>query len=91
MGKAGKITLAIAAVGGFVAGILLAPKSGKETREEIKAKANAKKAEAHDKFDQVKDAAKRTGKQVEDLADDAKDRAAKIADDAKKTAENLKK
>lgn len=40
-GAAGKIVLgtAIAAAAGYVAGILTAPKSGKETREDIKEKA----------------------------------------------------
>ena len=42
------VKLAVAAVGGFVAGILLAPKSGKETREELKLKADeAKKKATH--------------------------------------------
>jgi len=37
MSKAAKV--AIAAAAGFVAGILLAPKSGKETRKDLKDKA----------------------------------------------------
>lgn len=37
---------AIAAVGGFIAGILTAPKSGKETRQDIKENANKGLAEA---------------------------------------------
>ena len=41
-GAAGKIVVgtALAAAAGYVAGILTAPKSGKETREDIKVKAN---------------------------------------------------
>lgn len=41
-GIAGKIAIgtALAAAAGYVAGLLTAPKSGKETREDIKVKAN---------------------------------------------------
>ena len=49
--------LAVAAVGGFVAGILLAPKSGKETRADIKAKADELKAKSESKVDEFKKAA----------------------------------
>ena len=45
--------LAVAAVGGFVAGILLAPKSGKETRDELKAKAEEAKKNAIKKADEL--------------------------------------
>ena len=40
------IKLVLAAAGGFVAGVLLAPKSGKETREDLKAKAEEAKKKA---------------------------------------------
>lgn len=49
-------TVAAAAIG-FAAGILLAPKSGKETREDIKVKADEAKAKARTKADQAKEAA----------------------------------
>lgn len=66
MGKIGKI--AIAATAGFVAGILLAPKSGKETREEIKVKANEAKGRAKEKARQVKSAALEAGETLKDSA-----------------------
>lgn len=41
----------IAAAAGFAAGILLAPKSGEETRKEIRAKALETKSQLNDKAD----------------------------------------
>lgn len=48
MGKSGKIAVSaiIAATAGYVAGILTAPKSGKETRKDIQDKALKAKREA---------------------------------------------
>ena len=48
------IKLAFAATAGFVAGILLAPKSGKETRADIKTKANELKDKAEAEVDKAK-------------------------------------
>lgn len=48
----------IAAAAGFAAGILLAPKSGKETREDIKAKALDAKGVAEEKADEAKEVLK---------------------------------
>lgn len=56
MSKALNSLLAVAA--GFAAGILLAPKSGKETREDIKAKALETKDRAGEKADEAKDVLK---------------------------------
>ena len=59
MGKTfGKI--AIAGALGYVAGLLFAPKSGKETRAEIKRKADETKVKADIKLEQVKICQKRT-------------------------------
>src|SRR5690606_30628232 len=46
----------VAAAAGFAAGILLAPKSGKETREEIKEKAREAKGRMDEKASEVADA-----------------------------------
>src|SRR5579862_4647604 len=65
------IGAAIAAVAGYVAGILTAPKSGKETRADIKNKADAAAAEAerrlkgmHTELTQLLDQAKSTSSKL---------------------------
>ena len=55
MSKTTNVILAAAA--GFIAGILLAPKSGKETRQQLKDKAQDAQGRANDKAEQVKGAA----------------------------------
>ena len=52
---AGKLVIgtALAAAAGYVAGVLTAPKSGKETREDIKAKANETYAAAEKQLKQL--------------------------------------
>lgn len=67
----------IAAAAGFAAGILLAPKSGKETREDIKAKALDAKGEAE--------------KQADRAVDVLKDSAAKAEAEARGMAKSVKK
>lgn len=73
--KAAKV--AIAALAGFTAGILLAPKSGKETRADIKQKAEEAKDKASEKSHQVKGAMKDGYKSVRTgaghVADEVKD------------------
>jgi len=59
MSKATNVIAAAAA--GFVAGILLAPKSGVETRKDIKNKALEAKGYAGDRAQQVKAAAREAG------------------------------
>ena len=71
------INVIAAAATGFVAGILLAPKSGKETREELKVKARETKGQ----LDQKKDEA------VEVL----KEGAAKAETEARGMAKSVKK
>lgn len=91
-----------AAIAGAVAGLLLAPKSGKETREDLKVKAlDAKKKAAH-KADLVKDVTKenaaevketmrRAAKEAAELGEEAKLRASRVAEDAKRTAAQVDK
>ena len=72
----GKIALGalIGAAAGFVAGILTAPKSGKETREDIKNVANDAKDKAVKKAGEVR-------RKAGDVAEKAVDRAGKVAGD----------
>jgi gas vesicle protein len=59
------------AAGGFLAGILMAPKSGKETRADLKVKAEEAKKKAMKKADELKDVAddsKRSLKKSADVA-----------------------
>ncbi len=82
------------AAAGFAAGVLLAPKSGKDTRTDIKNKTDEAKKYAADKTEEVKasvkrgvEAAKKGAKHVSedaaDLADKAKVRAERVAKEAK--------
>ena len=77
------ITTVAAVAAGFAAGILSAPKSGKETRKDIKKKANAFKVEADKKAKQGKAAAK-------DSFDSVKNGAQKVGDTAVETARDVK-
>ena len=69
----------IGVAAGFVAGVLTAPKSGKETRDELKQKANLKKDEAVAKGKEVR------GK-AGDVAEDVLTKAEKVAGE---TADNI--
>jgi gas vesicle protein len=64
MSRLGKVV--IAAVVGLAAGVLLAPKSGKETREDLKKKAMHAKKYANEKAQKAKMAAKEAGKTIAD-------------------------
>lgn len=71
-----------AAVVGFAAGILTAPKSGKETREDLKKKTEEFKSEAEKRTEQAKLAAK-------DSAESIKAGAQKVTDTAVKTVKDV--
>lgn len=64
----------IGAAAGVVAGILSAPKSGKETRADLKRRANELKAEADQKVKQTASGAGRKGAEIKDQAEDLKER-----------------
>lgn len=73
-----------AAVAGVAAGILLAPKAGKETREDIKNKAaevvDTTKEVVQDKAEHVKEAAVHVAEEIGDVIKEAKNkRSAKAA------------
>ena len=72
-----------AAAAGVVAGILVAPKSGKETREDLRKKAEEMGKTAQKRADQAKLAAK-------DSAESIKEGAHKVSDAAVVTARGVK-
>lgn len=78
MAGSGKFALG-AVIGGLVGaaiGVLTAPKSGKETRDELKVKAGSAKQGALNKADEI-------GEEVSKRARDARTRAEQVADEAK--------
>jgi len=77
------LTVLGAAAAGFAAGILTAPKSGKETRADLKKKAEEAKKTAEQKAKQAKAAAKESAKTV-------KAGAQKVGDAAVETAQGVK-
>ncbi len=83
-GKKFGLGIIIGAVAGVVTGLLTAPKSGKETREDIKNKAGEIKGSAERK---LKEAHKELGK----LSDEAKAKAKELQGKAKEEAEELGK
>ncbi len=78
MKKSGKVAIStiIAAVAGYVTGILTAPKSGKETRDDIQKTALKTKKDLENK---VKD----LNSELTDLIDNAKSKVKSIEKDAK--------
>ena len=76
------VAVGLAAAAGYVTGILTAPKSGKETREDIKNAAVMGKGEAEK---QLKKAASELG----DMIDQAKKRGAELGDKANKERNEL--
>ena len=98
MGKI--LSVAALTVGAFVAGLLLAPKSGKETRQDIKDKmdeyrskadagvAEVKKGAHHVKDELVKSAETLKGV-ADDAADDAKHIAGRVKDEVTHRGKNI--
>ena len=75
--------VAFAALAGAAAGVLAAPKSGKETRADIKKKADKVKAGANKKAKEVKKTVKKVGKDVGSGAKDLKKRSKNAVKSAK--------
>ena len=71
------------AVLGLLAGVLTAPKSGKETRADLKAKAEVMKSDATQKVEKAQMKANK-------VADDMKDKAAVATQDARARSDDLK-
>ncbi len=73
----------LGAAAGFLTGILVAPKSGKETRQDIKTSANKAKDATLEKADELKVKAK-------GAAADVSGKAKNVADDVSAKAEEIK-
>jgi gas vesicle protein len=87
MGKAAKriaIGATIAAAAGYVAGLLTAPKSGKETRDDIKNKAQQTYSEAEKQL-------KKLHTQLADVMGQAKDKADELTGKAREQYEDVLK
>ena len=82
----GKLALGalVGAAAGFVTGILTAPKSGKETRADLKQKAEEVKSKAEKTVND-------TRKTVEKTVDDYRDRVSRAADSAKEELKSERK
>lgn len=72
----------VGAAAGVVAGMLTAPKSGKETRADIKAKAAELKGEAASRANEVKDASTKAVNDVKSKAEDYKERGERAVEGA---------
>lgn len=95
-GKKIAIGAAIAGVTGYLAGILTAPKSGKETREDVKNTAVKAKTEAekqlkrlHGELTSVIETAKKGVLRAKDVADKDFDKAVEVAVKAKDKAREM--
>jgi gas vesicle protein len=87
----GKFLAVVAgAAAGFVAGVLLAPKSGKETRQDIKDKATEYKGKANAGVAEVKKGAEHVKDELVDSAEVMKDIATDAAGGVKRTATRVK-
>lgn len=78
----GANVIAVAAAG-FIAGMLLAPKSGKETRQDIMNKAHDAKKAAGEKSEHMKDVMKDVGSEVSEFADSTKRRFGRVVKEEK--------
>lgn len=74
----------IGAAAGIVAGVLTAPKAGKETRADLKERAMELKKEAGDKADDTKQHAMDVADDLREKAVDLKQRSERAFDGAKK-------
>lgn len=85
----------VAAAAGFVAGILTAPKSGKETRAEIKDSAVKVKDAVVTEAENAKDVAEKKGKELkskaEEIVGDVNDKATEYKSRTEQAIEGAKK
>lgn len=79
------LTVAALTVGAFVAGLLLAPKSGKETRQDIKDKVDEYRSKADAGMAEVKKGASHVKDEIVEGAENLKG----AADDAAKNAQHI--
>lgn len=76
----------VGAAAGLVAGFLTAPKSGKETRADLKAKADELKTDAQKKASDLKKQGDKVVKDAKGTVDDLRDRAERAVNAAKTEA-----
>lgn len=74
---------------GFAAGILLAPKSGKQTRADIKHKAGELKDQAEAELKTAKRVAKKSAATIKAGAKEALEEVEELGDDVKKSAKSV--
>lgn len=74
----------IGAIAGAVAGVLTAPKSGKETRQDLKKKADDVRGEATDAYEATKSEVSKRSREAKSQAKDVKTRAERAAKAAQK-------
>ena len=74
----------IGAAAGLVAGVLTAPKAGKETRADIKAKAGELKADANKKLDDAKKSGEKIVNDGQHMAENYADRTNRAINSAKR-------
>jgi len=74
----------VGAAAGVVAGVLTAPKAGKETRADIKAKAGELKADADNKLKDAKKSGEKTMNEGRHMAEDYADRTKRALNSAKR-------
>lgn len=84
MSKALKVIVAAAA--GVLAGVLFAPKSGKETRQDIQKKADKLKGQADAELKEVKRVAKKSAGTIKTGAKEVSEEVKEFSDDVKKSA-----
>lgn len=88
-------TFVLAAAGGFLAGVLLAPKSGKETRQDIKNKTDEYRGKAHEGYEEAKKGARLVKDEVVEGAQVVKaevgKRANSIKSEVRATTNDVKK
>jgi len=91
MGKVGFV--ALAAIGGVIAGLLLAPKSGKETRKDLADKAQDLKGRASDGLSEFKKGADTVKEEIvsgaEVVGGEVSRRAAAVKNEAVHTTKNV--
>lgn len=87
MSKVVKVVGAIAV--GFMAGVLLAPKSGKETREEIRVRLTGAKAHLAEQSAEIRETVATNGQVVRTGVDDVSGEVAEFAKKAKGSAHRV--
>jgi gas vesicle protein len=81
--KEDPVKVLLAAAVGFAAGVLLAPRSGEETRDQLRAQADEAKSRVRLAADDLKTHAREGKKQVRDAASNVKKRGSELKDDLK--------